>query len=121
MITKCVECGREYALNDKENPTNFSCECGGNLTTDKPVKEKIPILALILSFFLPGLGQLYNRHFEKGIILIIISLPLSFLFSYQILKIIFLVIWIFGMFDAYDSANRMNKGKPVNKSFKDYF
>lgn len=28
---KCVECGNEYELEQGEKPSNFQCECGGNL------------------------------------------------------------------------------------------
>ncbi len=31
VVTKCVDCGNEYEIEDDENPADFQCECGGNL------------------------------------------------------------------------------------------
>lgn len=31
VIVKCKECGQEYELEDDNNPSDFKCECGGNL------------------------------------------------------------------------------------------
>lgn len=31
IITKCVECGKEYQLEQGENVSDFQCECGGDL------------------------------------------------------------------------------------------
>ena len=46
------------------------------------------IISVVLSFFLPGLGQLYNRNFKKGFLLIFFTLVLFFLPSiWLVLKI----------------------------------
>lgn len=31
MIVKCVRCGKEYELQEDEDPADYHCECGGNL------------------------------------------------------------------------------------------
>lgn len=31
MKVECEKCGKEYELEDNENPNKFQCECGGNL------------------------------------------------------------------------------------------
>lgn len=31
MLSKCRECGKEYELEDDENPSDYQCECGGDL------------------------------------------------------------------------------------------
>jgi len=31
VIAKCVKCGKEYKLKPDEKPSNFQCECGGQL------------------------------------------------------------------------------------------
>lgn len=84
-------------------------------------REKSPIIALILSFFIVGLGQLYNGHTEKGIILLAAGLVFAFLSFFIIGMPFFFVIWAFNMYDAFDSANRINKGKPVKERLQDYF
>lgn len=134
MDVKCVECGKEYLLNEDDSPESFQCECGGNLETNEDnrpvpqqktsynnsVEKKSPILAVILSFLIPGLGQFYNGHGEKGIILFIAALISAFLILFIIGTILYLVVWVFAIFDAYDSADRINKGKRVRVKLTDY-
>lgn len=33
-LLKCNLCGKEYELNDGENPSDFQCECGGDLSPE---------------------------------------------------------------------------------------
>jgi len=70
---------------------------------------KNPGLAVILSFFFMGLGQFYNGQFGKGILFIIfygISIGLMFVFVGFITTPI---LWIWGMIDAYRTAERLNQ------------
>jgi hypothetical protein len=39
-------------------------------------KRKMPLLAAILSFFIPGLGQLYDGKFLRGLMVFIVYLVL---------------------------------------------
>jgi signal peptidase I len=78
------------------------------------VKKRRPIIAFLLSFVTPGLGQIYNGRFKKGIILylidllIVVILMFSGLFSIFYGAIISLVIilgfsifiWLDALFDA---------------------
>jgi TM2 domain-containing membrane protein YozV len=73
----------------------------------QPVKN--PGLAAILSFFFMGLGQFYNGQFGKGILFIIlygISIGLMFVFIGFITTPI---LWLWGMIDAYKTAERLNQ------------
>ncbi|HVY56100.1 MAG TPA: hypothetical protein VHC46_10125 [Thermodesulfobacteriota bacterium] len=96
-------------------------------------KRKNPILALILSGLLPGLGQLYNNQIPKGLLFFVLNIVLSYL-SYgpfvsflnswssfldsppdtsQILKLLIYsvaatVIVVAAMIDAKMSADRIN-------------
>ncbi len=45
-------------------------------------KKKNPLLALILSGILPGLGQLYNNQVIKGLAFFTLNIALSY-FSYE--------------------------------------
>ena len=42
-------------------------------------KRKSPILALVLSAVLPGLGQIYNSQLVKGILLLALNFGISYL------------------------------------------
>src|SRR4051812_13556773 len=110
----CTKCGAEVAGGNR-----FCHRCGGEqvhplsppavLVVAPPAKN--PGVAVVLSFFVSGLGQLYNGEIGKGI---------GFLIAYSVAWILTLVligfvivpiIWIFGMVDAYHSAERIN-GEP---------
>jgi len=101
-----------------------------------PTTKKEPILALILSFFIPGLGHIYDGLTKKGIYLIVafvIICGLIFLTSAMtsfstsisgsssspyaccscIFFLAYLAVWIYGMYDSYISAQKINKGEKL--------
>lgn len=61
-----------------------------------PGRYKSPGVALLLSFIFPGGGQFYNGHAGKGILV---------LFTFWI----FGITYIWSLFDAYSSAQRINR------------
>ena len=63
-----------------------------------------PILALILSFFIIGLGQLYTGQFLKAVALFILGVIFAFLSTMTIGIPFLLIVWIYSMYDAYKSA-----------------
>ncbi len=69
-------------------------------------QSKNTFFALILSFFIPGLGQVYNGRFWKGVGFMI-AVPLGTL----LLILPGLAIWIWGMYDAYSESEKINKGE----------
>lgn len=73
-----------------------------------PPVYRNPGLAAVLSFFYMGLGQIYNGQIAKGI---------AFIIFYSISWVLWLVIigifitpilWVWGMIDAYKSAEKLN-------------
>ena len=44
MIIKCKKCGKEYELGSNENLSDYQCECGGELSTNK--KVSVPVKTL---------------------------------------------------------------------------
>jgi TM2 domain-containing membrane protein YozV len=73
-----------------------------------PVFYKNPGLAAVLSFFFMGLGQIYNGQITKGIFFIIIYSVSAFLMIILIGFITTPILWIYGMYDAYKSAEKIN-------------
>ncbi len=70
---------------------------------------KDPTIALILSFFLAGgAGQIYLGQTIKGIAIIAATVLTSW-FGVGVL------VWILGIVDAYQIANRLKEGKPVKQ------
>ena len=81
--------------------------------------KKEPIISLILSLFIPGLGQVYNTQIKKGAIIFIAYVILIVLvyvswvhfvgFCFMVLP---LAVWLYAMYDAYREARNINKGEP---------
>ena len=65
-------------------------------------------LAAVLSFFFTGLGQIYNGQIGKGVLFIVIQ-GINFLLMFIIVGFITApLFWIWGMVDAYKTAERIN-------------
>ncbi|MDV0443492.1 DUF5683 domain-containing protein [Methanorbis rubei] len=75
-------------------------------------RHKSPFLALILSFFIPGLGQVYNGQILKGIGYFILTVILAFLsvITLGLLFIVYFIWWIWNIYDAYHTAVKINGG-----------
>ncbi len=65
-------------------------------------------LAAVLSFLIPGLGQIYNGEFGKGAVLIVLAIVSGILIFLLIGIPFYIAIWIYGMIDAYKGAERFN-------------
>jgi len=71
--------------------------------SDKPEGAKNPIIAVVLSFIIAGLGQVYNGQVARGIVLFISAVILSVTIIGGVL------VWLFSMYDAYNNAVKINK------------
>jgi TM2 domain-containing membrane protein YozV len=70
------------------------------------VAPKSPGLALLGSFFVPGLGQLMNGDAAKGVLMFCLYV-LSFFLMFVLMGFLTApAIWIWGMVDAYGGAQR---------------
>jgi TM2 domain-containing membrane protein YozV len=77
--------------------------------TQQPVavrQEKNAGVALILSFLFTGSGQVYNGEMGKGI-----GVLLGTIIGYMIFVIPGLLVFLYGLYDAYTTAQKMNKGE----------
>jgi len=73
-----------------------------------PVFYKNPGLAAVFSFFYMGLGQIYNGQLSKGIFFII-AYTVSWILMIVVIGFLTTpVMWIYGMYDAYKSAEKIN-------------
>ncbi|TFG78246.1 MAG: hypothetical protein E4H21_00495 [Thermodesulfobacteriales bacterium] len=98
------------------------------MSNDKK-KRKNPMVALILSGILPGLGQIYNNQFLKGLILIGLNVGITILAREPVARFIEasgdlddipsllmllgyaiagLILIVFAMIDAKKTADRIN-------------
>ena len=69
---------------------------------------KNPGLAAALSFFYTGLGHIYNGQIGKGILLFLLRIVSDISMIFLIGFITTPIIWIYGMYDAYKTAERIN-------------
>ncbi len=76
--------------------------------TTPPVFYKNPGLAAVLSFFYMGLGQIYNGQIAKGIAFLIFYSISILLMMILIGFITTPILFIYGMYDAYKSAEKIN-------------
>lgn len=80
-------------------------KCGIRLKQQEQKKQqKSSGVAVILSFLIPGVGQIYCGRVGKGILLILFSFIFGIL-SFILIGIPFyLALWIYSMYDAYKLA-----------------
>ena len=99
-IRICADCGNKFDSRNEICPN-----CG-----TKAIKKN-PIVALALSLVFPGLGQFYNDQNHKGLVLIIAYI-VSWILSLILIGVMLLIlIWIYGMYDAFTSAKAINDGE----------
>jgi len=85
------------------DPTIFTNKFDGEV-----IKMKNKWLSGLLSFVLPGLGQIYLGLKLRGILLII-AYAIAFLTLEIVIGIILIpIVWIFGIIDAIKKTDRMN-------------
>lgn len=139
-IGTCTSCGRavcpECSLNVAGKITCKAC-AEAMATQCVTTTKKEPALALLLSLIggfvsgmFIGLGQLYNGQVKKAIILSVanvllwsviiffyivvgvFTLGIGFILCLPVL-IVPLAVWAYALYDAYVTADKINKGVPV--------
>jgi TM2 domain-containing membrane protein YozV len=66
-----------------------------------------PLLALVLSFFIPGLGQFYTGQLLKAVALFVLAVVFGGLSSMLIGIPFYVIVWLYSMYDAYTAAKEM--------------
>lgn len=90
-------------------------------------KKRKRILALLLSLVTPGLGQIYNGQFRKGIFYLIGFLLAYILFSFLLFKFYGMIFYLIVMVGSFvfimiDALRRANKSKAIQlKPFNKWY
>lgn len=71
--------------------------------------QKNPGLAAVLSFLVCGLGQIYNGQIGKGIGLLVAAIISGMLCLVIIGFILLPIIYIYSIYDAYKTAEAINR------------
>ena len=98
----CTNCGKPHWLSQTETGRENGCSAEKMIC----VKEKSTFIAVTLSFFFAGFGQVYNGRLKKGLLMM-----LGYWIGIIFMGIPSLIIWIYSMYNANDEANKMNTGE----------
>jgi TM2 domain-containing membrane protein YozV len=75
-------------------------------------ERKSPAIAAILSFFWCGLGHAYCGDIAFGVTLMVLFPIIAFVCSITLICIpLILLMWLWGIYDAYSLAKRINRGE----------
>ena len=80
-----------------------------------PVTEATPYVAAILSFLIPGAGQLRNAQWGKGFLLLMATFTLLALLPIGLWSVTALILRSLVALDAFRIAERHRRGKPVSQ------
>ena len=97
----CDKCGTELA-----DDAVFCSNCGNQV---KAKNSKNIYIALILTFFITGLGSVYAGNKIKGLILLIIRIVFAILGIFISLFSVFSVlVWTYAFYEAYKDVQIAN-------------
>ena len=95
----CVKCGNTLKLGlGSQSPISDS---GRRMTQKTYASGKNPILALVLSLLIVGVGQFYNGDNKKGILMLVGAVVLG---AFTV-GILWFALAIWSAFDAYNVAS----------------
>ena len=97
----CPECGADQRSSSTTSSIDSALDDlfrGGN-----------PFVAAVLSALFPGIGQIYNRELEKGVVIMILSLLAVASALVLVGFVIYPIIWIYAIYDAYKVAERQSE------------
>ena len=78
------------------------------------LQGKSPQVAILLSFFLPGLGDLYCGSWIKAIVFFLLDIVNFFLIFFGIGFFFHAVVWFFGLISAILSAKK-SAGRKIRR------
>lgn len=118
----CPKCGVKQTLNSNAKTSKYCSNCGSEIDFNAEIcpkcgvrqisasasGDKNEVLALVLSFVLPGLGHIYLGLTKKGLIIMVIAIVGVFFFL-----IPYLIAWVYGMYDSYQCAVALSQGQHV--------
>jgi TM2 domain-containing membrane protein YozV len=102
----CAHCGSSIHVEAEICPN-----CGVRVERVRSNDRKNPGLAAVFSFLFVGLGQIYNGQIGKGVVFFIFGVILTLSMLFIIGLILYPIFWIYNIYDAYNTAKRINAGE----------
>jgi TM2 domain-containing membrane protein YozV len=113
----CPNCGAELQYAEAE----ICPKCGVRIKNPPAARSgntgassdeiKSTGIAVVASFFIPGLGQIYCGKILRGIGILIAAIIAACLIIVVIGLIIYPLLWIWNLYDAYTLAKKINSGE----------
>ena len=103
---ECEKCGFEILPEAK-----FCPNCGNAIV--KKTNSKNMLVTVILSFFIPGFGQIYLGLTKKGLIFLISYIISAILIVIYIGFVLVFIIWLWSLMDSIQSCTKINNGEVV--------
>lgn len=109
----CSNCGVQI-----DEKAEICTDCGvrqpKSVYYQEPVyQQKNPGIAAVLSALFVGFGQIYNGEIFKGLIFIFAYFVSIVLTMVLIGFITTPILWVFGIYDAYNTAKKINTGEII--------
>lgn len=104
----CQHCGAKIHTEAEICP-----HCGARVRRSRSASQKNPGLAAAFSFLFVGLGQIYNGQIGKGIVFFLIGVILAISVVIIIGFILYPVFWIYNIYDAHNTAKKINAGEII--------
>jgi TM2 domain-containing membrane protein YozV len=102
----CFNCAAEIDARAEICP-----KCGVRQPSLQKTEFKSPGLAAVLSFLIPGLGQIYCGKIGKGILFLVLAIVSAVLIIIFLIGIpIYIIVWVINILDAHKTAKRINEG-----------
>ncbi len=116
-LTKCTDCGNEVSDRAAACPRCGAPTSSPRAASATHVTVVNPGVAAVLSFFVPGAGQVYNGEFAKAVALmcaLIFAATLAYLginsnSPLAIAGILPAAVWFWGIVDAYVSSQKHDR------------
>ena len=112
IITEIIKQTNTEQNNNKKRRT-YQNKTTGNVTSNG--EEKSLILALILSFFICGLGNLINGLNKRAIISVILYIIIFICTYSSIGAFLIIAYWVYTLYDTYACNKAVNEGTEIPK------
>lgn len=104
----CSNCGEEI-----DSKAVVCPKCGVQVQNASITQELNPTVAILLNFFIPGLGHIYSGLTQKGILILVLYIVSAILTVVVVGFVLALIIWVWALIDVNKCVKALNAGEHV--------